>query len=165
MWSVNLCFIDRDEKKIYKLKHVVKPLYTYENLNRDLSFLAGTIGWSLNNKNIEFKLASYTKAKKIDDWNRFILHRDTVHIIFSKTNFCFYTLSNTKGDIFLCHKSISKIYSKAQEIKNEILLICQINETKTKIKIIDVIDNPVIHYNNLVNRMIHNYYEKYHITL
>lgn len=166
MWTINLCFIDQDKKKIYKLSHTVKPLYTYFDLKEDIDFLTKKIGWSAKNKTIQFKLASYSNVKKIENWNRFILHRDTVHIILSLYNPIFYTLSNIKGDILLFDTSIQKIYSRANTEKgNETLLICQVDENKTKIKIIDIIDNPKVYYNKLVNRMIHNYYEKYKITI
>lgn len=166
-WTITLCFIDQINQKIHKMNQRFYPLYTYNNLYDDLQVLLKKIGWKFNCKiAVDFKtILRNGVAVAALNWNDFILDSDTIHVILYDPNQHYYVLFNQNGDILLTDKNISMIYKNLSIFKYELLFIYRLNEVQTRGKLIDVIRNDKIAYNQTVNRMIHNYYEKYKITI
>lgn len=169
-WVVTLCFIDQVKRKIHKYQQRFFPLYTYHKLYHNLDTFMKNIGWDqINYKTtaIDFKLASYKdEPVVVSDWDKLILNKDVIHIVLYDPNVYFYSLFSQHGEVLKSDKSIKSIYQSLNSFKDcEFLFIYLINEPKTKAKLIDVIYNTQVSYNQTVNKLVHNYYEKFKITL
>jgi len=166
-WGITLCFIDKINHKIHKMNQRFYPLYSYYDLYKDLQILMEKIGWKFNRKvAVDFKMILRNGTTSVVlNWNDFILDSDTIYVILYDPNQHYYVLFNQNGDILLTERNISMIYKNLEIFKYDLLLIYQLNDIKTRGKLIDVVRNDRIDYNLTVNRMIHNYYEKYKIII
>lgn len=161
-WKTSLIFDDRVNDRRAKLKLSFPPLYRYTDIYNTLENLVQMIGWDpikyLPNC-ITFKLVSYMETPlRVADWNKFILNRDKIKIIIFDPSKFYYALYTERGEKLIQTGKMQTIYNDIQiEYVREPLLLYKINDSGTKIQLIDVIDNPKRHYNNLVNRMIKQY--------
>ncbi len=161
-WKAYLIFDDKIHDKETKLKITFPPLYTYKCLYNNLKSFFHIIGWDPIDyppNHITFKLASYMEEPtRVVDWNKFILSRDEIHIVIFNPNSHYYALFTQQGEKLIQTTKADTIYNdiKIEHVK-EPLLLYKINESGTKIKLIDVIDNPMRMYNKVVKRLIHRY--------
>lgn len=156
-WKVYLIFIDNTNSRKTTIKHSFRPLYTYRLLLSDLDKLYKKIDWKVpKGFKITFKLSSYRQNPElIDDLDRYILNRDKIEIVFYNPKIINYGLFSESDELLLRSSSMITIYNDIEIDKlNQTLLLYTIDDTKNKIKLIDVIDNPKRLYNELINRMV-----------
>lgn len=108
---------------------------------------------------ITFKLTSYMeKPSRVTDWRKFILNRDKIKVIIFDPHKFYYALFTERGEKLIQTGKIKTIYNDIRiEYVKEPLLLYKVNDSGDRIKLIDVIDNPRRHYNNLINRMVKRY--------
>ena len=161
-WKVYLTVNDRINNRKSKLKFNFPPLYRYKTLYNNLPILLQTIGWSpiiYHPSYVTFKFGSYRDTPiKVDDWDNFILNRDKIHIIIFDPRIYSYALFTENGKKIMQTTKIETIYEDIKiEMVHKPLLLYKVNITGAKIELIDVIDNPIRHYNDVVNRLIQRY--------
>jgi len=161
-WKAHLVFIDKFRKKETILKFVFPPLYTYNCLYNNLKSLFKTIKWDLIDyppNYIAFKLTSYSEDSTIiTDWDKFIINEDKIQVIIFNPNIYHYALFSQQGEKLMQASSAETIYNDIKiEFVREPLLLYKVNYNGTKIKWIDIIDNPKRMYNEVVIGLIHTY--------
>jgi hypothetical protein len=161
-WKAYLTFKNTIRNVTTKLKFTFSPIYNYDKLYRNLDDLLKTIGWKnteYTTKNVAFKLTSYVKTPiYITDWKKYIIHKDKIQIIFFDPNKHYYALYDQKGEIVLKSETIDKIYQEINiDLVPEPLELYLVNDIDIKLKLIDIIDNPKRHYNQVVTRLVKKY--------
>ena len=169
-WKADLIFDNRINNRKNKLKFTFPVLYNYNTLYNNLITLFKCIGWKpikYGRNCIDFQLLTYRdNPMSIDDWNNYILNRDIIQIVIFDPRMYYYGLYTTGGVKLMVSKNIKTIYDDIKmEFVRQTLLIYLINESGIQLKLIDVLDNPKVYYNQVVNRLVHNYYELYHIII
>ena len=169
-WKANLYFDDRIGNRKQKINFAFPALYRYKLLYDNLETLFKYIGWDgfeYEKYKVVFKLSTYKdEPVDIEDLNKYILNRDKINIIIFDPKIINYSLYTERGDILLTTSSLQSIYSDINiDNLNEVLKLYAVNESGTQLKLLDIIINPKMYYNQAVNRLIHNYYDKYNITI
>lgn len=170
IWKADLIFYDQVNDRKQELQFDFPGLYKYSQLYDNLKILFTSIGWDnfrYDRYKIDFKLLTYRdKPVDVQDWNKYILNRDQIEIVISNPDLISYSLYTERGDVLLTTSKLANIYSDINiNSLNQVLKIYMVNRSRTKRKLIDVIINSKMLYNQMVNRLIHDYYERFLIKI
>lgn len=132
----------------------MKYIHRYRDLYRQLSQILDNVGLGrlkITPQQVRFYFYYQEKWNLIDDWQKFVLNRDSIIIDISKPK-PIYRLVDMKRDKVLSESTdkeeIYKLYQKIAPFLRRGVLIKR-DET-----ILDVLDLPIYHYNACVNRMV-----------
>lgn len=169
-WKATLIFEDKINNRKQDLQFNFPPLYNYHKLYDNLKVIFKCIGWErleFERHKVDFKILTYRDDPiDVNDWNIYILNRDEVKIVIFDPNKIYYTLCTDHEIDLMTTSNLTTIYDDLNiELLKEVLKIYAVTESGTRLGLVDVIVNPRMLYNRVVNRMIHNYYEPYHIAL
>ena len=129
---------------ILKIKILLSIKYDKKDLN-------------IHRSQIEFKFIFLDIEHSIGDWDKYILHKENIQIIFSPLEISknYYLIDSFSNTTILYSKSIKEIYHY------------YINYLQTKIdyplfirdecRLIDVLENPVSYLNSCINRLVRKY--------
>ena len=164
MWKSKLILNNKITGQYTKLKFKYPCLYTYNDIYNNLSKIFNAIYWDYNytKKNIRFKLCGFeTNSVIIKRWENYLVHEDKIQITIFDPNERIYILYTERGKKLMKVSNINIIYKtlKLNKLDQTLLIyLCDVN--KTKLKLIDVIDTPKLHYNKLIDRMVYNFGHK-----
>lgn len=165
LWSISLVFKNKISNEIVNDTLEYEPYYTYYDLFYHVKWFCKSYGWKIKitKYNVAFSLASYTQNPvDVDDWNRYILNTDKIIVSISDPNESLYGLFTKRGKKLLKVNQLQKIYNDIDiEKLNQPLFIWEIDSSNRKIKLLDVIDNPAIYYNRLINRLVAKYGDRF----
>ena len=138
-----------------------KPFYTYQDLFYHVDEFCKSFGWKIRitKYNVNFKLVGYTRnPMDVNDWNKYILNTDKIIIVVNDPNKSLYGLFTKNGKKLLKANQLRKIYADIDINKlDQPLLIWKIDSSNRKLKLLDVIDNPTMYHNRLINRLVSRY--------
>lgn len=161
IWSMPLVFNNKITNETVNRVLEYEPFYTYKDLYNHIDSFCKSFGWNIKitRYNVSFKLTGYTRNPiDVNNWDKYILNTDTIIITLYDPNKSSYGLFTRKGKKLLKVDQLDKIYSNIHSDKiNQPLLIWKIDSSNRKLKLLDVIDNPIIYYNKLINRLISQY--------
>lgn len=181
MWQAFLLFRDNINNRKKEITFTFVPLYTYNKLFENITNILQDIGWVNSSGNITdgdniggeeidpsfitFKLKSYKKKPEIvRDWKSYILNRDQIQIEISDPNKPFYGLYTRRGNRLLMTSNLRSIYEDIHIDRLRYpVFIYLLNGSGKRLKLLDVVDNPDRYYNQLITRIVHDYYIQYNI--
>ena len=165
LWSMSLVFKNKITNKTINNVFEYEPFYTYHDLFYHIDELCKSFGWKIRitKYNINFKLSNYTRnPMEVNNWDKYILNSDKIIIVVDDPDKLLYGLFTKNGKILLKSNQLQKIYDDIHLDKlNQPLLIWEIDSSNHKLKLLDVIDNPIIYYNKLINRLVSKYGDRF----
>jgi hypothetical protein len=153
MWKAKLKIIDEvagEEKEIiYKLIKIFRYIDLYKKLPE-------LYPMNLNISSVSFTFRYLEKDVLVDDLNKYILNNDYIIIHIRKKKPVYFLFDPFERKNIYSSYDISNLYSyHLKYTLNYEMLLFGIFGVKEKL--IDVLDNPQIHYNQCLNRLIHRY--------
>lgn len=171
-WISKITIIDKVANNKTKIHFSFPPYYTYNRLYDHIPTLLKIVGWEAVNmhkyqrRDVIFEKRVCSHNMKIGDWDNFILHRDKITITLLDSNSYYYGVYSKSLKMLMIGKNLPSIYQRIDQfLPNKTLLIYLIDGTYKRVKLIDVLDNPIRYHNRVINRLIHNYYIPYGITI
>ena len=149
--------IDETENINRNVLYKFKKISTYNRLLKDLPIIYP----EFNSKPSKI-IVSFTyrgKNEIVDDYNKYIINGDKIELKIVETSplyFLIDVLSYNKLKTSYCIKDLYKLFITQYQnnVDCEILLVKQFGNTMT---LIDVLDTPLRHHNECINRLIHEY--------
>jgi len=159
--KIGLTFNNHIDNLTYKTSFIFVPLLRYNDLYNNMSQILRNIGLNLKIPKhcVSFELTTYRNIPTpIKDWNKYVLNEDRITVTLSNPYVRNYQLATEKGEKIMTMNKISKIYNEIDyDGITEPLMIYLVDGSNTKLRLVDVIDNPIRHYNNVVTRMVKKY--------
>jgi len=153
-WKCRLVLIDEIDNTTKTVTLSFPPPYKYKDIYDDLSDIV-----DINGRGIKFELSTYKRHHVlIRDWNKYVLNRDTINVIMYDNNIILFSLETKNRKSLITYSNIRDIYRDIIfDLITEPLLIYMIDGGQNRIKLIDVIDNPKRHLNNVITRLVKRY--------
>ena len=148
-WIAYLTIDNQIENRKLETEINFRPFYTYNHLYQNLKTI-----FDYPKDHVIF----ICKRKKIKDWTKFLLNQDYIYVALFYSTVRKYLLVGESGDIVTTRDNVETIY-RDLEINSidEPLLLWLIDPGGNKIQLIDVLDNPMRYYNDMIDRMIRIY--------